>query len=113
MKAWSDNVKWETIPESMRGGVIRYIENGIPPGHFLQAIFKNDLIEACSRGDAENLALITTYVKLLWNQCPPACWGSQDHYRQWIARGGIAGNSLYTPLDPYAWSRWADQDHHG
>jgi hypothetical protein len=111
MKKWSDRVKWGPIPEHMRGGVIRYVENGIPPGHFLQAIFCDSLVEACGRGDAENLALIPAYAKLLVNQCPALCWGSPGDYRQWVGRGGINGNAKHEPLPVHEWSRWADQDH--
>ena len=107
---WSDKVRWGNIPERMHGGITRYVENGIPPGDFLKAILSNDLIEACNRGDDENLKLIHDYAKLLWNQCPPTCWGSPDKYRYWINRGGIAGHSVkHPPLPPQSWSRWADQ----
>ena len=106
--SWSDFIRWGEIPDRMHGGITRYVENGIPPGHFLQALFKNDLMEACSRGDRENLHLIPDYAKLLWNQLPSASWGSQENYREWIARGGLEGNDKHQPLPSSEWSRWAE-----
>lgn len=106
---WSDKVNWYDIPESMRGGVIRYVENGTQPGHFLQAVFGNDLMEACARGDAENVRLLARYAKLLVNQCPGACFGSPGNVREWIGRGGLAGDEQHEPLPVYEWSRFADQ----
>ena len=106
---WSDKVNWYDIPERMRAGIVRYVERGVPPGHFLTAIFSNDLMEACARGDTENLKLIHCYAKLLWNQCPSDGFGSKDLVREWIKRGGIEGNDKNEPLPTYEWSRWADQ----
>jgi hypothetical protein len=108
---WSDRVNWYDIPERMRAGVIRYVERGIPPGHFLEAVFANDLMEACRRGDEENLKLIPSYAKLLNNHCPGDCYGGKETVRQWIRRGGIMGNDKNEPLPVHEWSQWADQEY--
>ena len=42
------------IPEHMWGAIVRYYENGIPPGGFLEAVINNDLREACARADEIN-----------------------------------------------------------
>ena len=91
----------------MRGGIVRYVESGIPPGHFLEAVFANDLMAACARGDDENVQLLGDYAKLLVNQCPGGCWGSRQNVRDWVERGGIKGNAKHEPLPPHQWSRWA------
>lgn len=36
------------VPAHTRGGIVRYIDEGIPPGSFLTAIICNDLV-ACRR----------------------------------------------------------------
>jgi hypothetical protein len=108
---WSDNVIWGNIPESMRGGVIRYVEQGIPPGHFLMAVFTNDFMEMARRADSENGRLFMDYAKLLANECPGDCWGSLEKVADWIKRGGIAGNRKNEPLPVHQWSRWADQEY--
>jgi hypothetical protein len=108
---WSDKVNWGTIPERMRGGVIRYVEQGIPPGHFLQALFEDSLVGAVKQADSENVRLLREYADLLSNQCPALCWGSPGDYRQWIGRGGINGNDKHEPLPVHQWGRWADQEY--
>ena len=106
---WSDRVRWYAIPERMHGGITRYVERGTPMGHFLEAVFSNDLMEACSRGDLDNIQVLDEYAKLLVNQCPSDCYGSDKHVRDWIKRGGIAGNAKNEPLPLHKWSRFADQ----
>lgn len=108
---WSDKVKWGAIPEHMRGGVIRYVERGLPPGHFLTAVFSNDFMEMCRRADSENGRVLTEYAKLISNQCPGDCYGGPETVRHWIARGGIMGNERNEPLPVHEWSRWADQEY--
>jgi hypothetical protein len=108
---WSDRVNWYAIPEHMRAGIVRYVERGVPPGHFLTAIFEDSLVGAVKHADTENLALIPAYAKLLVNQCPALCWGSPGDYREWIERGGIEGNRKHEPLPVHEWSRWADQEY--
>lgn len=87
---WPPN-NWRRVPERMRGGIIRYIERGIPPGDFLQAVIRNDLREACQRADDENQSLLFDYVFVLYNYAPVGSWGSPQNYKEWIERGGING----------------------
>lgn len=108
---WSDKVKWGNIPERMRGAVVRYVENGIPPGHFLTAVFSNNLMEAVSRADDENAALLGDYARVIYSQCPGDCWGGLEDVTAWIKRGGIAGNVKNEPLPVHRWGRWADQEY--
>ena len=72
------------IPERMMGGIDRYIESGIPPGDFLTAIICNDLREACSRADDENLKNIPAYVAYFYNEAPTFCWGSEGQMKRWM-----------------------------
>ena len=79
------------IPERMRGGITRYLEHGIPPGHFLTAVICNDLHEACRCADDENKYLLFDYVMYFYNHAPIGCWGSPDCFDAWVARGGDRG----------------------
>jgi hypothetical protein len=81
---------WELVPERMRGGVRRYIENGIPPGHFLTAVICNDLREACSRADEENRVLLFDYVKFFYCYAPGECWGHPDRFYAWVQHRGLS-----------------------
>ena len=72
------------IPERMMGGIRRYIDEQIPPGHFLTAVLCNDLKEACGRADDENMRNLPAYVAYLYNEVPANCWGSEDAVNKWL-----------------------------
>lgn len=75
------------IPERMQGGLIRYYNNRIQPGHFLTAVLENDLVEAVNRADHENVHLLKSYVMWLYNVPPgrPTGWGSPEAVADWLA----------------------------
>lgn len=79
------------LPPQMWGGVKRYLESGIPPGHFLTAVITNNLSEAVSRADDQNVNLLPNYVRFFYNEVPGGCWGSRSKYDAWIKRGGFTG----------------------
>lgn len=79
----------DKLPAHMRGGILRYIEQGIPPGSFLTAVLCNDLKEAFGRADDENTAAMREWVFYLYNYAPTGCWGSPDKFSAWIERGGL------------------------
>ena len=77
----------DKIPERTMQGMMRYIEEGIPTGGFLHAVFANDLFESVGRADEENLAALTQIVTWIYNEAPSACHGSYDKVSKWL-RGG-------------------------
>jgi hypothetical protein len=91
LMAWREEVDWGDVPERMRPGIVRYVEHGTPPGNFLQAILKNDLVDAARRADDENAEILPSYALLMLRSLPAACWGSRADYDAWIARGGLVG----------------------
>ena len=76
------------IPERMMGGIKRYVENHIEPGHFLTAVFQNNLSEAVGRADEENMANLPAYAAYLYNEVPSSCHGSPENVRQWLNHKG-------------------------
>ena len=82
---------WSLIPDYMIGGLRRYIERGIPPGHFLSAVLSNDLGEAVRRADDVNKRKLADYVLFLENYAPSVCWGSPTKLDAWIAQRGFDG----------------------
>jgi hypothetical protein len=75
------------IPEYMHGGLIRYFENRLPPGDFLQAVLSNDLFEAFARADEINTYAMKAYVVWLVNQVPgrgSGIWGSREAVKNWL-----------------------------
>lgn len=71
------------IPEHLRAGVERYVDQGIPPGHFLTAVIESDLFEAFGRGDQESINRLHSLVMWFYNYAPSACWGSREKRFAW------------------------------
>jgi hypothetical protein len=74
------------IPEHMRPGILRWIEEGIKPGHFLYAIITNDLQETYARADDENIIRIHSYIMFFYNHTPVGCWGSKRNAEEWALK---------------------------
>lgn len=74
------------IPEYMQGGLIRYFNNRIPPGHFLTAVLENNRMVAFSRADETNREAMHSYCMWLYNQAPgrPHGWGSPEAVHEWL-----------------------------
>ena len=68
-----------------------YIENGVLPGPFLQAIICNKLKEAFEEADRINISDIFGCVCFFRNEAPPACWGSEFRMANWIKFKGLEG----------------------
>ena len=75
------------IPDYMHGGLIRYFDSHIQPGHFLTAVLSNDLMEAFSRADLTNRDAMHGYTMWLYNYAPgraSGAWGSAKAVEEWI-----------------------------
>ena len=84
---------YDSIPPYMRPGVRGFVEEGLPVGDFLGAIFRNDFAEAAVRADDTNGTILRTWALFLYNQIParPMCWGSERSVALWMGVGGING----------------------
>ena len=71
------------IPSRMMSGIRKYIEHGIIPGDFLQAVISNDLPGACGHADQENLANLPAYVAYFYNEASSDCWGTRNAMLAW------------------------------
>jgi hypothetical protein len=71
------------IPEYMHLAIRAYVNRHKLPGHFLQAVLKNDLFEAVSRADTENLEALHNWIILIYNYTPGNCWGSPEKVKKW------------------------------
>ena len=83
MDDWKNELLVSGIPSYMQGGVTRWIEHGIRPGHFLTALLSNDLRETFARADDTNARCVIYYLKFLYNHAPPDCWGSPERFEAW------------------------------
>lgn len=79
------------LPDYMMPGVVEYVMRGRATGHFLAAVFSNDLKGAFERADGTNELMIKQYVQLLYNYAPIGCWGSKEKYQDWLKAGGLEG----------------------
>jgi len=74
------------IPDRMMGAVRRYIDDRRHPGDFLTAVICNDLSEAVSRADDENMRNLPAYVGYFYNEAPSQCWGNKGKMDEWLTR---------------------------
>lgn len=79
------------VPDYMRGGLRRYIMQGVAPGDFLRCLLSNDLRGTYERADDNNQRCVLDYLKVLYNGAPSEAWGSPDRFRDWVKLGGLDG----------------------
>ena len=93
----SNDINYSRLPAYMRESVREYIENGKPVGHFLTAVFSNDLAGAVTRADSTNLAALRDYILFLYNEpVPRECKGSKEKVDAWMKAGGLKGQAAFT-----------------
>ncbi|GAG54001.1 unnamed protein product [marine sediment metagenome] len=76
-------INYTLLPEHIKGGAQRWIENGITPGGFLVAVICNDLKESFGRADDINIHRMFDIVKFFYNEAPGSCWGSKERMIAW------------------------------
>ena len=79
-------INYDGLPESLHGGMRRYIEDHIETGGFLRAVLSNDLRLALVFADSDNLRDLYAIVSWVYNEAPGNCWGSPAKVAAWIAR---------------------------
>lgn len=75
----------EYVPEHIRDAIRLYIDRGIPPGSFVEAVICNNLKDTFGKADIENRHHIRTIVAWFYWNAPAGCWGSVERYKDWIA----------------------------
>lgn len=79
-------MNYARLPEHLRGGMKRYIEQYCPTGGFLEAVLENNLVEAFGRADEVNRERMFDIVNFLYNEAPADCWGSPAKVEAWLAQ---------------------------
>jgi len=78
----------ETIPESVYDSMLAYLLRGEHFGHFIEAVLRNDLVDAVTRADLDNLRHIADIMRFVYNALPREAWGSKAAVDAWRdARG--------------------------
>jgi hypothetical protein len=73
-----------TVPFHLRGGIARYLEQGVAPGDFLCAVLRGDLKDATARGDHASLPAIPALLLWLHRNAPAGSWGTTSAFEAWI-----------------------------
>jgi len=79
-------INYDSAPNNIGRALQRYVEKGVNPGSFLEAVLKNDLIQSCASADMTNLALIYDIVKWIYNNLPTVYYGSKSRYDNHVAK---------------------------
>ena len=74
---------WATVPEHLHAGIRAWVDEGIMPGRFLQAVICNDLRAAVDAGDRSTVAQLPDIIRFFTWSCPAACWGSPRALESW------------------------------
>lgn len=77
---------YEKLPLWLQGGVKRYFEQRIRPGHFLTAVLANDLYAALGRADDQALKDLPDLVKWLYWEAPSEAYGSKEKLAKWLGQ---------------------------
>jgi hypothetical protein len=78
--------KTSPVPRHIREGMLRYVDEGLAPGSFLQAVICNDLLAAACRADDECRSVLREIVQWFHLEAPAECWGSLDKLDAWLAK---------------------------
>jgi hypothetical protein len=65
-------------------GLTSFMVHGVPPGDFLRAVLKNDLMGAMGKADEQNRNDIFEICKFVYNEMPHTCHGSAEAVDEWI-----------------------------
>lgn len=74
------------VPTHIRAGLVSYVDHGIRPGGFLQAVVSNDLAQSCAYADDVNRPALFHIVAWLSAHAPLSSWGSPALMESWIDR---------------------------
>jgi len=74
---------YSKLPDYMQSGMKLYIERGVLPGSFLQAVISNKLVESFAQADDVNTHRLRDYADFLYNQAPLGSWGSEKAMIAW------------------------------
>ena len=76
-------INYDLLPQHIRESTKLYLEHGVIPGGFLQAVICNKLKEAYMKADDINIARMFDIVKFFYNEAPSPAWGSEENMKQW------------------------------
>jgi hypothetical protein len=73
------------IPETIKTCIDNYVKYGYSPGHFGEAVLKNDLQAALHYGDLECRKALPDIVAYVNSVVPPEARGTEGIIRMWAS----------------------------
>ncbi len=83
--------KNSTIAPILLDHIKDYVERGVLPGWFLQAVITNNFRQAVFRVPKEEANNLEAYAHYFYAIVPAECHGSEEAMKAWVARGGKEG----------------------
>lgn len=68
-----------------------YIEHGLCPGGFLEAVARNNLRDAVACADEDSQRVLQATVRWLHTNAPSRCWGGAEAVANWKWHRGLSG----------------------
>ena len=79
-----DRHDYSVIPKGTIKALNRYVNDRQETGGFLYAVLCNDLRNAVSHADNDNIEVIPQIVMYIYNELPSNCWGSEKKVKSWL-----------------------------
>ena len=85
-KSWTEHdvLLYTSMPNRLREAIIRYVDNGMPTGSFLEAVLRNNLFKACKSADSESQEKLFQITYFILHVVPVVCRGSKNEFNTWI-----------------------------
>ena len=79
------------LPETSQGALMRYLEHGVRPGSFIEAILTNNLYKALAYADSVNKDLLQEHAYAVVRHFPNESCGSRESFVNWMRENGLRG----------------------
>lgn len=103
MQKLLEDIDYGGCPVLYQGGLRRYLEERIRPGHLLSAVLENNLCGAMNRFSGHDFSELHTLVKFVYNEIPDVAWGSKGKVAKWLAgdcKHGVSNADRCFECDP-------------
>ena len=81
-----DFTQYPTIPKHTQIALEDYLVYGMRPGRFLYSVLSDNLGDAVSSADSQNLDALTEIVRFIMNEFPTEAWGSSNKVNAYVKK---------------------------
>lgn len=94
---FTKHADFSSIPEELRGPLVRYIDEGLNPGCWLCHIIVSDIYAAALNAPLSHRPAIGHVAVFLLQHAPADCYGNVRALQRWLDTGGAIGNGHGLP----------------